>query len=136
MRPGLTLYFVRHGETDWNAERRYQGQTDIPLNDRGRAQSRRNGEALRAFLPHIAGADFVASPLGRARETMEILRDTLGLDPSGLPARPPPHRTLLRRLGRPASGQPAATAIPKVLQTASRTPSGGGRWVAKATPTY
>jgi broad specificity phosphatase PhoE len=83
MRPGLKLYFVRHGETDWNAERRYQGQMDIPLNDRGRAQCRRNGAALRAFLPGIAEADFVASPLGRTRETMEILRASLGLDPSG-----------------------------------------------------
>jgi probable phosphoglycerate mutase len=82
MRPAPKLYFVRHGETDWNAERRYQGQTDIPLNDRGRAQSRRNGEALRAFLPAIESADFVASPLGRARETMEILRASLGLDPT------------------------------------------------------
>ncbi|OYW54375.1 MAG: histidine phosphatase family protein [Hyphomicrobium sp. 32-62-53] len=82
MRPALKLFFVRHGETDWNAERRYQGQTDIPLNDRGRAQSRRNGEALRAFLPTIESADFVASPLGRARETMEILRASLGLDPA------------------------------------------------------
>ena len=82
MRPAFKLYFVRHGETDWNAERRYQGQTDIPLNDRGRAQSRRNGEALRAFLPGIATADFIASPLGRARETMEILRASLGLDPA------------------------------------------------------
>lgn len=82
MRPAHKLYFVRHGETDWNAERRYQGQTDIPLNDRGRAQSRRNGEALRAFMPAIEAADFVASPLGRARETMEILRASLGLDPN------------------------------------------------------
>jgi probable phosphoglycerate mutase len=82
MRPALKLYVVRHGETDWNAERRYQGQTDIPLNDRGRAQSRRNGEALRAFLPAIESADFVASPLGRARETMEILRASLGLEPA------------------------------------------------------
>jgi broad specificity phosphatase PhoE len=82
MRPALKLYFVRHGETDWNAELRYQGQTDIPLNDHGRAQSRRNGEVLRAFRPSIETADFVASPLGRARETMEILRATLGLDPA------------------------------------------------------
>jgi probable phosphoglycerate mutase len=82
MRPGLKLFFVRHGETDWNAERRYQGQRDIPLNARGRAQSRRNGEALRPFLPQLAQADFVASPLGRARETMEILRQSLGLEPS------------------------------------------------------
>jgi broad specificity phosphatase PhoE len=83
MRSGLTLYFVRHGETDWNAERRYQGQTDVPLNERGRTQSRRNGEAMRAFLPGIAGADFVASPLSRAQQTMQILRASLGLDPNG-----------------------------------------------------
>jgi probable phosphoglycerate mutase len=75
-----TLYIVRHGETDWNAERRYQGQVDVPLNARGRLQAQRNGEALAALMPAIAAADFVASPLGRARETMEILRTALGLD--------------------------------------------------------
>jgi probable phosphoglycerate mutase len=80
---GITLYFVRHGETDWNAERRYQGQTDIPLNEKGRRQSQRNGEALRALLPALRDADFVASPLDRTRETMEILRASLGLDPAG-----------------------------------------------------
>jgi broad specificity phosphatase PhoE len=78
---GITLYFVRHGETDWNAERRYQGQTDIPLNEKGRSQSRRNGEALRAHLTALRDADFIASPLTRARETMEILRTCLALDP-------------------------------------------------------
>ncbi len=82
MRAGLTLYFVRHGETDWNAERRYQGQRDIPINARGRAQARRNGEALRTLLPALKDAEFLSSPLGRARETMEIVRQTLGLDPS------------------------------------------------------
>lgn len=81
MRDGLTVYFVRHGETDWNAELRYQGQTDIPLNETGRRQSRRNGQALRAFLPDISDADFVASPLDRARETMRLIRTELGLDP-------------------------------------------------------
>ena len=83
MRAGVTIYFVRHGETDWNAEARYQGQADIPLNDKGRAQARRNGEALRALLPAIAEADFVASPLSRALETMMILRTALGLAPGG-----------------------------------------------------
>lgn len=82
MAEGLTLYIIRHGETEWNAERRYQGQVDVPLNARGRQQARRNGEALRALLPAIAGVDFVASPLGRARETMEIMRRALGLDPA------------------------------------------------------
>jgi len=81
MRAGVTLYFIRHGETHWNAEARYQGQADVPMNDTGLAQARRNGEALRPFLPDLAHADFLASPLARARETMEIVRDALGLTP-------------------------------------------------------
>lgn len=81
MRAGVTLYFIRHGETHWNAEARYQGQADVPMNDTGRAQARRNGEALRPFLPDLAQADFLASPLERARETMVIVRDALGLVP-------------------------------------------------------
>jgi histidine phosphatase superfamily protein (branch 1) len=83
LRLGVTIYFLRHGETDWNRALRYQGQHDIPLNEQGRAQARRNGEALRALLPDIAAAEFVASPLSRARETMEIARAGLGLAPSG-----------------------------------------------------
>lgn len=78
---GVTIYFVRHGETDWNAARRYQGQEDIPLNDTGRRQAARNGEALRKRLPAVADCDFVASPLGRTQETMRILRGSLGLPP-------------------------------------------------------
>ena len=78
-----TLIFIRHGETDWNVAERFQGHQDIPLNARGRAQARRNGEALLRAMPGIASFDFVASPLCRARQTMEILRAALGLDPSG-----------------------------------------------------
>jgi probable phosphoglycerate mutase len=78
-----TIYFIRHGETDWNRDRRYQGQRDIPLNETGRAQARRNGAALCAFLPAIAEAEFVASPLDRTRETMEIVRTELGLPSAG-----------------------------------------------------
>jgi broad specificity phosphatase PhoE len=81
LRDGVTIYFLRHGETDWNRALRYQGQHDIPLNEQGRAQARRNGEVLRALLRGIAAADFVASPLSRARETMRIVRDSLGLEP-------------------------------------------------------
>ena len=77
-----TIVFVRHGETDWNVEGRLQGQRDIPLNDNGRAQARRNGKAMIAAIPDIAGYDFVASPLERSRETMEIARLAMGLDPS------------------------------------------------------
>lgn len=81
MRDGATLYCIRHGQTDWNAQSRYQGQMDIPLNDSGRQQARRNGQTLRQLLPDIANADFVSSPLGRARETMQIVRQELGLAP-------------------------------------------------------
>lgn len=73
-----SLYVVRHGETDWNAERRYQGQADIPMNDKGRAQAKRNGQALAALHLNIEDLDLVASPLGRARETMEIVLAELG----------------------------------------------------------
>lgn len=76
------LVFLRHGETDWNVEGRLQGQRDIPLNDRGRAQAKRNGGAIIAALPDVADYDFVASPLIRSRETMEIARRAMGLDPA------------------------------------------------------
>ncbi|MFN3867644.1 MAG: histidine phosphatase family protein [Hyphomicrobiaceae bacterium] len=80
---GITLYFVRHGETDWNAARRYQGQADIALNDRGREQAFRNGVALREAVASVAGCRFVASPLGRTLETMHIVRRALGLPAEG-----------------------------------------------------
>ena len=82
LRPGVTIYFIRHGETDWNRDRRYQGQMDIPLNATGRAQAARNGRVLAATLgARAAGLDYVASPLERARETMQIVRGELGLAP-------------------------------------------------------
>jgi len=77
------LYYIRHGETDWNRDSRLQGQRDIPMNANGRAQARACGEILRDLIArdHATGLDFVSSPLGRARETMEILRTTLGVEP-------------------------------------------------------
>jgi probable phosphoglycerate mutase len=75
----VTIFFVRHGQTAWNAQKRYQGQTDIPLNDTGRQQARGNGRALRRLIGANANLDFIASPLSRARETMELVREELGL---------------------------------------------------------
>ena len=76
------LYYIRHGETDWNTQARLQGQRDIPINAKGRAQARVCGAILRDLLAREnAEFDFVSSPLGRARETMEIVRATLALDP-------------------------------------------------------
>lgn len=80
----VLLYYMRHGETDWNREARLQGQRDIPLNDTGRSQARRCGEVMRDLLARDAvdpaSLDFVCSPLGRAVETMQLMRAGLGLD--------------------------------------------------------
>jgi broad specificity phosphatase PhoE len=85
--PPPLLYYIRHGETDWNVEGRLQGQRDIPINASGRAQARRCGEILRDLLARDAvdpgQLDFVSSPLGRARETMELLRASAELEPTG-----------------------------------------------------
>ncbi|MGI9355445.1 MAG: histidine phosphatase family protein [Rhizobiaceae bacterium] len=81
--PSPTLYLVRHGQTDWNAHGRFQGQRDIPINVTGRGQARHNGETLRRLLCDPEDYDYIASPLARARETMEIVRQTLGLPPRG-----------------------------------------------------
>jgi broad specificity phosphatase PhoE len=78
-----TIVFVRHGQTDWNVEGRLQGQRDIPLNDTGRLQARRNGEAIAREIPEATRYDFITSPLGRARETMEIARAAMGLARDG-----------------------------------------------------
>jgi broad specificity phosphatase PhoE len=80
------LYYIRHGETDWNVAARLQGQHDIPINANGRAQADRCGEVLHDLFARDAidpaGLDFVSSPLGRTRETMERLRTALQLDPA------------------------------------------------------
>ena len=76
------IYCSRHGQTDWNAEYRLQGQRDIPLNETGRAQATGNGETLARLVSDPDAFDYVASPLGRARETMERIRAAMDLDPS------------------------------------------------------
>jgi probable phosphoglycerate mutase len=76
-----TLVYFRHGETDWNVEGRLQGQRDIPINLKGRGQAKRNGELVVRKFHEALGYEFIASPLNRARETMEIARATMGLDP-------------------------------------------------------
>ena len=74
--------FVRHGQTDWNAEGRIQGQTEIPLNERGRAQAKINGENLvRLRLPE--DMPFFVSPMARAQETARIIAHVVGRDFEG-----------------------------------------------------
>ncbi len=72
----MTVFaLVRHGETDWNRERRIQGSTDIPLNDTGREQARTTG----ALLASRRWTALVASPLSRAAETARIIGEHVGL---------------------------------------------------------
>ena len=68
-----TVLLVRHGETEWNRIRRYQGWLDSPLTPEGIAQAEAIGRRLR-LLPEAAEAEIVASPLGRARHTAGIIR--------------------------------------------------------------
>jgi len=88
MRDGLTLYVIRHGETDWNRVARYQGQSDVPLNEHGRAQARRHAKALRSVVAEPGRLAYVSSPLMRARQTMETLREALGLEAAGYQLEP------------------------------------------------
>jgi 2,3-bisphosphoglycerate-dependent phosphoglycerate mutase len=72
-----TIVMVRHGETDWNRDNRFQGHADPPLNETGRAQAR-------ALARELGGETFAAaytSPLRRAAETARILGDSLCLEP-------------------------------------------------------
>ncbi|MFC0241980.1 histidine phosphatase family protein [Rhodopseudomonas telluris] len=82
-----TIYFMRHGQTDWNATGRYQGTQDIPLNDKGRGQASTAGRLLGEVLARegrdAATLSYVSSPLGRARVTMELARVKLGLPAQG-----------------------------------------------------
>mgnify|MGYP000375262249 FL=1 len=65
----MKIYFVRHGETDWNKERKIQGQVDIPLNEFGRHLARETAKGLRDVPFDVC----FTSPLGRARETAQII---------------------------------------------------------------
>src|SRR5258708_31170026 len=83
--PAPVIYYIRHGETAWNAAGRFQGTQDIPLNDLGRTQAVAAGDILADLLARDkrepSSMPFVASPLGRARATMELARGTLKLPP-------------------------------------------------------
>ena len=67
----MALYFFRHGQTDYNAEQRFQGRKDIPLNSKGREQALRMRRLLKA--ESISLKKLVSSPLSRAVETAQII---------------------------------------------------------------
>jgi probable phosphoglycerate mutase len=82
-----TVYYIRHGETDWNMAGRLQGHRDIPLNAKGRAQASHCGGVLRDLFARDGrdpdSFDYFSSPLGRACQTMELARAVLGLPSDG-----------------------------------------------------
>lgn len=72
----LEVYLVRHGETQWNAERRIQGQSDSPLTDNGEQQAWQVGARAKTLgITHI-----ISSDLGRTRRTAEIIAEVCGCD--------------------------------------------------------
>lgn len=77
-----TVLLARHGESDWNAAGRWQGHTDRPLTDRGRAQARE----LQQRLADTKLDAIYASDLERARETARIVAESRGLEVQQLPA--------------------------------------------------
>ena len=85
--PAPVIYYIRHGETSWNALGRLQGTQDIPLNDLGRLQAAHAGNILAGLFARDgrekSSLGFVASPLIRARATMELVRGSLRLPHDG-----------------------------------------------------
>ncbi|NOJ38383.1 histidine phosphatase family protein [Bradyrhizobium australiense] len=85
--PAPVIYYIRHGETSWNAEGRLQGAQDVQLNDLGRKQAAHAGKVLAELLARDgrdkSALPFVASPLLRARATMELVRGALKLPADG-----------------------------------------------------
>lgn len=72
------LYLVRHGETAWNKERRMQGRKNSPLNAQGEEQARRVGALLARIIDGVDDFALMSSPLGRTRQTAEIIADAIG----------------------------------------------------------
>ena len=92
----FTIYVIRHGETEHNLERRLASHNDSPLTEQGRRQARANGRLLRKLAGTLDGFDFFASSLHRACTTMEVLREEIGLPPTGYRA---DHRLLEMHVG-------------------------------------
>jgi len=72
------IYLVRHGQTEFNRERRIQGHVDSPLTELGVRQARAVGGLLADLIRDPAGWRIVSSPLGRARATADVISTRLG----------------------------------------------------------
>lgn len=99
----VTYAFIRHGQTNWNRDGLFQGSSDIPLNDKGREQALDAASILRGMQWHAV----VSSGLQRARETAQIIADTLGVTLG------PAYPELAERDYGPLEGTLSADAIEK-----------------------
>jgi probable phosphoglycerate mutase len=77
-----TIILVRHGQTQWNLEGRYQGQLNSDLTEKGKAQSRKNASKIAKVLDLKMPFKVFSSPLGRAKESSYLICDELGFDKS------------------------------------------------------
>ncbi|MGD9616911.1 MAG: histidine phosphatase family protein, partial [Alphaproteobacteria bacterium] len=114
------IFLVRHGETEWNRARRYQGWLDSPLTPEGIAQAEAIGRLL-SRLPEAAEAEIVASPLGRARHTAAIIAACLTAAVEDVSRYP--HPSLPRKRGRVREGVRASD----VSDSASAPPGASDR---------
>ena len=73
----MELFFIRHGQTDYNAQKRFQGRVDVPLNETGRQQAANMRAALSDDLPQIVR--IYSSPLCRATETARLVASNLSI---------------------------------------------------------
>ena len=83
LRPGITLYLSRHGQTVANAQKRFSGKRDTPLTELGLRQVHDVGRIMVRAVGKRPALDFISSPLARACRTMEVVRGQLGLPPDG-----------------------------------------------------
>jgi uncharacterized phosphatase len=72
----MKIYLIRHGETDWNLQGRFQGREDIPLNETGIKQAQRCGEAFRGETFQA----IITSPLIRAKKTAQIIAECVDIE--------------------------------------------------------
>jgi broad specificity phosphatase PhoE len=92
--PVPPLYFVRHGETEWNRQGIIQGWTDVPLSEAGHLQARAVAQALKADLVDTATYEFLVSPMLRTQQTMAHISKALNIGEGRITTEP-----LLKELG-------------------------------------
>lgn len=80
----MSIFFVRHGETIWNTQKRLQGHLDSPLTLKGVGLALAYGEALRDALPDAKDLILRSSPLGRAWQTGTAVAGVMGVEPGAI----------------------------------------------------